>query len=600
MIIPGNTLLALLSSPQESQGTGEEGGFGALLTEIEQHTTSLPDHEEAERRALESVLQALMSLFQSCIPANLLPVATAPGTGESGFVSMRPVGGLPLGLPPGRDTASALRGTGEVNLPSGMVLDGAQDIGQLAFPALDGQSTGSSPVTAGALENFTWLLHRQESMQDLSGLFTAEPTAALSVSTPTAELSPLSGAPLPAPTPAFSRDSALTTVEAQLVTPVANQDAGNSLSGAVLPLPPGASFPAFLHLHAQDDGLWQTATELPAPRLSPPSLPFPATASAEGAQLNVPPSPTREEGEKVAAVAVGEQGRGESNLTPPLVGPALGAQPLVAGEEVFQSPHTALQPAPGHAAPAAPWAVPATTPLTETAIPLPTIPPTEGAVASAALRPRALAQEDTALPEYDTAPVSRHLPESQERAAEAMPSVAPLATDSALPPSSARATSHTPSAEPAIAVPPSHSLEDMGRPWSRPLPANTVILQLEPRELGALLLQIRVNDKRLIASFQAQSPEAETLLRIHLPSLHESLSQHGFEVQPIVITRAAEGFSAHMESGTGGFAHQHSAFQAFTEDRQAANAGETQSDVDLHRTPRWPSEQRRRLLDVVI
>jgi hypothetical protein len=57
MIIPGNTLLALLSPPQESQSTREEeGGFGALLTEIEQHITSLPDQEEAERRALESVL----------------------------------------------------------------------------------------------------------------------------------------------------------------------------------------------------------------------------------------------------------------------------------------------------------------------------------------------------------------------------------------------------------------------------------------------------------------------------------------------------------------------------------------------------------------
>ena len=132
------------------------------------------------------------------------------------------------------------------------------------------------------------------------------------------------------------------------------------------------------------------------------------------------------------------------------------------------------------------------------------------------------------------------------------------------------------------------------------MPANTVVLHLEPQELGALLLQVRVNDKHLIASFQAQSPEAETLLRTHLPSLHESLSQHGFEVQPIAITRVAEGFSTHMDAGTGAFAHQHSAFQAFAKDRQAAKAGEIQSEVDLQQTPRWPSEQRSRLLDVVI
>ena len=286
--------------------------------------------------------------------------------------------------------------------------------------------------------------------------------------------------------------------------------------------------------------------------------------------------------------------------TPPLVGPALAAQPLVAGEEVFQSTHTPLQPAPGHAAPAAPWAVQATPPLTETAVPLPTVPQTAIAAASAALRLRALSPEDTALPAYDAVPVSRHLPESQERAAETMPRVAPLATDSALPLASPRATSHIPSTEPASAVPPSHSLEDLGRPWPHPLPTNTVVLHLEPRELGALLLQVRVNDKRLIASFQAQSPEAETLLRTHLPSLHEALTQHGFEVQPITITRAAEGFSTHMDAGTGAFAHQHSAFQAFVEDRQAANAGETQSEVDLHRTLRWSSEQRPHLLDVVI
>src|SRR4029453_18841206 len=100
MIIPSNALLALLSPPQESQGTREEGGFGALLAEIEQPTISLPDQEEAERRALESVLQVLMNIFQSCTPANLSPAASAPGTEESGLVSMRLVGGLRLGFFP--------------------------------------------------------------------------------------------------------------------------------------------------------------------------------------------------------------------------------------------------------------------------------------------------------------------------------------------------------------------------------------------------------------------------------------------------------------------------------------------------------------------
>ena len=59
------------------------------------------------------------------------------------------------------------------------------------------------------------------------------------------------------------------------------------------------------------------------------------------------------------------------------------------------------------------------------------------------------------------------------------------------------------------------------RPWPRPAPVNGVLLHLEPRELGSLLVQVRVSDKRLIASFRAQSPEAEAILRAHLPALHE-------------------------------------------------------------------------------
>ncbi len=580
MIIPGNALLALLSPPQEIHGTREEeGGFGALLTATESHATSLPDQEEAERRALDSVLQVLMSICQSCTPANCLPAASAPGTGESDPVRLQPAAGLPLGLPPGLGTAPGLGETGGIDLPPGRVADGSHDIGQLAFPALDDQGTEPSPATAGAPENFSWLLYRQASTQDLSRLFMAQPTAALSVSTPTAELGTPAGAPLHATTPAVSRDSVLATAEAQFVSPGLLQTslatAGERHEAVRETLPPSVSFPTLLHLHAQDDGLLQTATELLPPRFSSLSL-----LGLQQPGASWPPEVT-------------------STLS--LGGPALTAQLRVAGEEVFQSIRTTLQLAPGHAAPAVPWAVQATAPLTEAAVPLPTVPQTEVAAASAALWSRALAPEDTALSEYDASPASRPLPKSQGRAAATMPSVAPIATDSALSLVSPRATSHIPSAEPASTVPtPSHSLEDLGRPWPSPLPTNTVILHLEPRELGALLLRVRVNDRRLIASFQAQSPEAETLLRTHLPSLQESLSQHGFEVQPIAITQAAEGFSAHMGAGTGAFAQQHSAFQAFAEEQQAANAGGTQSEGDLHRTPRWPSEQRPRLLDVVI
>jgi flagellar hook-length control protein FliK len=545
MIIPGNTLLALLSPPQESQSTREEeGGFGALLTEIEQHTTSLPDQEEAERRALDSVLQVLMSIFQACTPANCLPAASAPGTGESDLVSMRSVGGLPPGLSPGRGTTPALGETGEVNLPCRMVSDGAQDMRQLAFPALDGQSTGASPAAAGAPENFSWLLHRQESMQDLSGLFMTQPTVALSVSAPTVELGTPSGAPLTTTTPSVSRDSVLATAEAQLGSPELLQTS--------------------LATTGEGHGAVQE-TLLQSLRLLSVQTSVGNQEPRDGLSGSLRPLPLGEgRGELVSQIV--------STNTPPLVG----------------------------SAPAAPWAVPATAPLTEAVVPLPTVPPTEVAALSAALRSGALALEDAALPESDPWPAPRPLPKSQERAAATVPSVAPLATDSGLPLASVRATSHIPSAEPTTGVPLSSSLEDMGHPWPRPVPANAVVLHLEPRELGALLLQVRVHDKHLIASFQAQSPEAETLLRTHLPSLHESLSQHGFEVQPIAISLAAEGFNAHMGAGTGAFAHQHSAFQAFAQDQQAASAREMQNEVELHKTPRRPTEQRPRLLDVVI
>jgi flagellar hook-length control protein FliK len=466
MIIPGNALLALVSPPPELQGIREEeGGFGVLLTAIASHATSFPDQEEAERRALDSVLQILMSMFQSCLPANGVPAASAPGTEESGPVRIQLTAGLPLGFP------------------------------------------------------------RQESMQDLSGLFMAQPTAALSVSIPTAELGIPSGTPLPIATPSASGDSVLVTAEAQCVSP----------------------------------GLLQTSSVTALPQLTP-----------------------------------------TTSIVEPTV--AAHARPLSAGEEVLQSTSLASPPSPVDAAPAVFWMEQtAAPPVAETPVPLPTIPQAEAATTSDARATMALAQEDTTHPEYDALPVSRPLPKGQERAAAAIPSVAPLATDAALPLASPRATSHIPSAEPAIAVPMlSPSREDMGRPWSRPFPANMVVLHLEPRELGALRLQVRVHDKRLIASLQAQSCEAETLLRTHLPSLHESLSQHGFEVQSIAITRAVEGFSAHMGTGTGAFAHQHSAFQAFAAEQHTANAGETPSEVDLHNIPRWSSEQRPRLLDVVI
>lgn len=539
MIIPGNALLALVSPPQECQGTREEAGcFGALLTEIEQPVAALPDQEEPEHGALEGVLQVLMSLFQVCTPVHASPMVSAAETAEPGVGTMRPVAGLALGLSPERGTAPALWSTEGIRLLADIVVDGTYDLAQPACPALDGQSTGPSPMTAVAPENFS-ASHRPENLYGSTPSAAAplHPNLGVTVSAQSHQALP----PPEGQEPYLTR--VLATAETQFVSPGLRQTSRAS----------GGESPA------------AAGFQQPGPSQSPESTP---TASR-------------------VALAV-----------------TANTRPLAAGEEVCQNQKTSQtsHSSPVGAAPAAPWAGEAAAPpgAAEPVL-LPGRPLAAAAATTSDVRaPLALVPTGTAFSESDASAASRSRPARQEWGAETLSSVAPLTVDSALPWASTRATAHLPSVAPASAVPPHHALEDLGRSWPSPLPANTVVLHLEPRELGALLLRVRVNDKRLTASFQAQSPEAETLLRSHLPSLHESLSQHGFEVQPIAISRAVEGFSAHMGAGTGTFAHQHSAFQAFAEDRQAAQTGETQSEVDLHRTPRWPSEQSPRLLDVVI
>jgi chemotaxis protein MotD len=494
MIIPGNALLALLSPPQECQGTREEAGcFGVLLTEIEQHVAALPDQEDPEHGALACVLQVLMSLFQACTPVNALPMVSTAEAGEPGVGSMRPVAGLALGLSPERGTTPALWGTEGGHPLADIVADGTQDMAQPAIPATPSPSPPPHPNPGATV-------------------------------------------------PAQGNQALGATAEAQFVSPGLQQTSRAS----------GDARPAAAGL--QPPGVSQSSEVIP---------------TASRAELAV----------------------------------TANTRPLAAGEEVFQHQNTSQtsHPSPVGAVPAAPWmGEAAAPPVAEEPVLLPGRLQAQAAPTSDVRAPLSLVQAGTAFPEYDASATSHARPARQEWGAETLSSVAPLTVDSALPWASTRATAHLSSVAPASAVPSHHALEDLGRPWPGPLPANTVVLHLEPRELGVLLLRVRVNDKRLIASFQAQSPEAETLLRSHLPSLHELLSQHGFEVQPITISRAAEGFSAHMGAGTGTFAHQHSAFQAFAEDRQAAQTGETQSEVEVHRTPHWPSEQSPRLLDVVI
>jgi flagellar hook-length control protein FliK len=209
---------------------------------------------------------------------------------------------------------------------------------------------------------------------------------------------------------------------------------------------------------------------------------------------------------------------------------------------------------------------------------------------------------ETALTDQDNAALPRRPAEPQQRAHEATTSLPHLA-DGSFAAAHTGTTSPTATVESGLATPaPNPTPEDvMGtRQWPRPLPSNTVLLRLDPPELGALMVQVRVSDKRLIASFRAQSSEVEALLRTHLPALHASLSQQGFEVQPIAVTHGTDGFSAHMGAGSGTFTQQHSTFHAFAQDQPVLNARETRPEAEASSVPQWSTTRGQRLLDVLI
>jgi len=494
MIIPSNALRATLSPTPETQGTKEEeSGFGQLLTEIENHTSILAGQEDGERRALESVLQALLTLFQPLTTANPLPTGTTPGTGEAGLVGA---------------------------LPS-LVLDGSQGTVQTSLSLGDGTGAAPTPGTVVAPESFALFLERQESTQNLSGLFTLRSTAP----SPSGEHVALATDPL------SWQVSASLSPETQ------------DVQHAVLP---GAG----IALTDEGSGL---STVQPAAPSEPGG--FADLTQSEGTSLASPDS-----------------------AAPPTTGEPL--QKLgVSNTRAFPD---------------------AEDPLVLSAVPQKASPGQEAAASDTLRTP--LVSSETSGTDRASGPVSRPAAETQGGDPEATPSFSHL-VDSGLTHPTTAGPAHRPSAESGATVsPPSSTPEDVlgTRQWPRPLPPNTVLLHLEPPELGTLLVQVRLSEKRLIASFRARSPEVEALLRTHLPTLHEALSQQGFEVQPITITPATEGFSARTGTGTGAFTQQHSTFHAFAQARLPSGAEETRNEVEASSIPPWPAERGHRLLDVLI
>ena len=95
-----------------------------------------------------------------------------------------------------------------------------------------------------------------------------------------------------------------------------------------------------------------------------------------------------------------------------------------------------------------------------------------------------------------------------------------------------------------------------------PLSRNTVLLQLEPPELGTLLVQVSQVDKQLVATFWADSPEVRALLQAHFPTLHQMLSQQGSHIQQMVLDMATGGGFAEQ---FGQFSQRYSASHTFSQ-----------------------------------
>ena len=99
------------------------------------------------------------------------------------------------------------------------------------------------------------------------------------------------------------------------------------------------------------------------------------------------------------------------------------------------------------------------------------------------------------------------------------------------------------------------AMETVVRPAGHLLPHHTILLQLDPPELGAMQIRVRLTHEHLAASFWADSPEVRALIQSHFPALNQSLSEHGFQEHQISMSLATGEFSGQ----TGQFAQQHAA-----------------------------------------
>jgi flagellar hook-length control protein FliK len=75
---------------------------------------------------------------------------------------------------------------------------------------------------------------------------------------------------------------------------------------------------------------------------------------------------------------------------------------------------------------------------------------------------------------------------------------------------------------------------------NRRLESGSISLQLHPRELGALRMEIKVEQDNIKAHITVQNPQAQEMIDRHLPRLREALEQQGLFLQQVEVTLAAE------------------------------------------------------------
>jgi flagellar hook-length control protein FliK len=129
----------------------------------------------------------------------------------------------------------------------------------------------------------------------------------------------------------------------------------------------------------------------------------------------------------------------------------------------------------------------------------------------------------------------------------------------------------------------------------RSSPQHMLLLQLQPPELGAMRIRVRLAQEQLSASFWADSPEVRSLLQSHFPTLHQNLSEQGFQVQQLSMSLTTGDFAGHPG---------HSAQQYQTLPPQvystAPPVAEEQNGEALATSPVRRSVVRRGFVDVVI